>query len=146
LPGADPGQSPGLTVSEMSHSHADAPKMTAYVAEHGEDHGHKEPHAVSLKLLSAVLIALLFLTFLTVAVTWIDLGPANIWIALAIALVKAALVGAFFMHLYWDAPFNGFVLLASFAFVAVFIGLALIDTAEYKPLEDAPPAAVQPAQ
>jgi len=31
-------------------------------------------------------------------------------------------------------------------FLAVFIGLALIDTAEYKPLEDAPPAAVQPAQ
>lgn len=129
----------------MAHAHADAPKNTAYVAEYGEDHGHDEPHAVSLKLLAVVFIALLFLTFITVAVTWIDLGPANIWIALAIALVKAALVGAFFMHLYWDAPFNGFVLLASFAFVAVFIGLALIDTSEYKPLEETPSAVVQPA-
>ena len=119
--------------------------MTAATATTENTHHDDKPHAVPLWLLAGILVALLFLTFITVAVTWVDLGPANIWIALAIALVKAALVGAFFMHLYWDAPFNGFVLLASFAFVAVFIGLALIDTGEYKPLEQAPPAAVSPA-
>lgn len=119
---------------------------TASVSEHGTDHqGHDKPHAVPIWLLAAVLLALLVLTFLTVAVTWVDLGPANIWVALGIAVFKAALVGAFFMHLYWDAPFNGLVLLASFAFVAVFIGLTLIDTGEYKSSEQPPPAAVTPA-
>lgn len=99
---------------------------------------HDEPHAVSLGLLGLVFVALLFFTFITVAVTWVDLGSLNIWIALGIALIKAALVGAFFMHLYWDAPLNGFILLASFGFVAVFIGLSLIDTGEYKPAEVRP--------
>ncbi len=125
----------------MTDTHA----HTAYAAEHPHDTPHDKPHAVPLWLLAAVLLALLFLTFVTVAVTWVDLGPANIWVALAIAVVKAALVGAFFMHLYWDAPFNGFVLLASFAFLAVFIGLALIDSREYRSLENAPPPAVRPA-
>ena len=118
--------------------------MTDAAAHVEEAHHDDTPHAVPLSLLAAVLLALLFLTFITVAVTWVDLGPANIWIALAIAVVKAALVGAFFMHLYWDAPFNGFVLLASFAFVSIFIGLALVDTSEYKPLEN-PPSVIQPA-
>jgi len=124
---------------------------TEYEAEHHHhtpgDHGeaHEQPHAVPLWVLGGVLLVLLVLTFLTVAVTWVDLGSLNIWVALAIAVVKAALVGAFFMHLYWDAPFNGFILLASVCFVAVFIGLSLIDTSEYKPAEQPPSAAITAA-
>jgi len=100
----------------------------------GDDaHGHGVGHVVPIKLLVTVGIALLILTWITVAATYVDLGEANIYIALAIAVVKASLVALFFMHLRWDRPFNGFVFVASVAFVALFIGGALTDTREYAP-------------
>lgn len=43
--------------------------------------------------------ALLVLLVLTVAAGKFDLGPASLLIAMAIAVVKAGLVGMFFMHL-----------------------------------------------
>ena len=96
-------------------------------------HAHDEPHAVPLHVLFAVFVALLVLTFLTVAVTWVDLGAMNLWIALAVAVIKTSLVCLYFMHLRWDAPFNGFVITVSFVFVALFIGFALLDSVEYQP-------------
>ncbi len=91
------------------------------------------PHVVPVPLLLGVFGILLFLTFVTVAVTLIDLGPLNIWIALAIAVVKAAVVALYFMHLRYDRPFHGVILIASLFFVAIFIGLALVDSTTYKP-------------
>ena len=46
-----------------------------------------------------VFATLLTLTLLTVGVAFIDLGPLNIVLALAIAVCKALLVMLFFMHL-----------------------------------------------
>ena len=41
-------------------------------------------------------------------------------------LIKGGLlVVMYFMHLRWDSPFNGIVILAALFFVALFIGLAL---------------------
>lgn len=96
-------------------------------------HGHGVGHVVPIKLLVAVGIALLIFTWLTVAATYIDLKEMNIYIALAIAVIKASLVALFFMHLRWDRPFNAFIFVASVAFVALFIGAALSDTREYAP-------------
>ena len=90
-------------------------------------------HVTSIRLLVAVWIALMIGTWLTVTATYVDLGAVNIWIGLAIATAKALLVGLYFMHLRWDKPFNAFVFLASFAFLALFIGLAMMDTAHYQP-------------
>ena len=59
-----------------------------------------------LWLLAAVFAALLVLTCLTVAVAQVDLGNLNLYLAMAIATLKAALVVLFFMHLFWDRPFN----------------------------------------
>ena len=47
-------------------------------------------HVVPLKVLVTVWAALVALTWLTVAITWFDLGTLNLWAALAIATVKAA--------------------------------------------------------
>ena len=92
---------------------------------------HEElAHPLPMTTLVGVFVLLLVLTFVTVAVTWVDLGQFNIWIALAIAVVKAAFVGLYFMHLRYDAPFNGLVLLISLLFVALFIGGAITDTRE----------------
>ncbi len=91
---------------------------------------HK-PHVVDAKILVGVWIGLLFLTFVTVAVTWVDLGALNIWLALGIATVKASLVAAYFMHLRYDKPFNTLILITSLVFLMLFVGIILLDTGQY---------------
>jgi cytochrome c oxidase subunit 4 len=100
------------------------------MAEHTE-HG---VHIASLRLLVVVLIALMFGTWLTVSATYVDLGALNIWIGLAIATAKAVLVGLYYMHLRWDKPFNAFVFISTFAFLALFVGITLMDSAHYQDL------------
>ena len=90
-------------------------------------------HVAPLPVLVAVLVALLVGTWLTVAATAFDLGPLNIWIGLAIATAKATLVAVYFMHLRWDKPFNTVVFLAALAFLALFIGIAMMDSGQYQP-------------
>jgi len=46
-----------------------------------------------------VFATLLVLTYITTVVAFVDLGPWNVVVALAIAIGKAALVVLFFMHL-----------------------------------------------
>lgn len=98
---------------------------------HGDHHG--VGHVAPLWVLAGVWITLMVLTYITVAVTQYDLGEFNLYIAMAIATVKAALVVFFFMHLFWDRPFNAVVFIISLAGVALFISGAMIDTLEYRP-------------
>lgn len=94
--------------------------------------GTVHPHIMPVWLLASVLGALLALTLLTVAVTYVDLGKLNLWIAIGIATTKAFLVVFFFMHLKYDRLFNGFVFLAALLFLTLFVGLALMDTLAYQ--------------
>ena len=94
---------------------------------------HGVGHIVAIKTLVATGLALLVLTLITVWAAKIDLGDLNIWIALAIAALKATLVVLFFMHLRYDRPFNGIIFVTSLAFVALFISFALTDSKEYAP-------------
>jgi len=94
---------------------------------------HGLGHALPLPVLATVFAALLVLTVVTVAVTWVDLGRWNLWIAMVIATVKGSLVALYFMHLRYDRPINGIVLLTALLFVLLFVGLALTDTLEYAP-------------
>jgi cytochrome c oxidase subunit 4 len=89
-------------------------------------------HIVSTKLYYAIWIALLVLTGVTAGVAFIDLGPFNTIVALTIATLKAVLVVLFFMHLKYDKPFNGLILIVSLALVALFIVIALGDTQHYQ--------------
>jgi cytochrome c oxidase subunit 4 len=89
-------------------------------------------HVVSVRLLGTVLIALLAMTWLTVAVTRFELGNLNLWTAMAIATVKATLVALYFMHLRWERPVNAIFFIGSLLFVAIFVGLALMDTRQYQ--------------
>lgn len=90
-------------------------------------------HVVPPRILLAVWAGLLVLTVATVAATWIDLGAGNLWLAMAIATVKAAMVALWFMHLRYDRLFLGLVFLGALAFVLLFVGLALTDTQAYRP-------------
>lgn len=74
-----------------------------------------------------VLLALLFLTFITVAVSRFDFGSMNMLIAMAIAAVKASLVIAFFMHVKWDTAINKIVFLSSFLFLSLLFVFTLAD-------------------
>jgi len=73
------------------------------------------------------------LTVVTVAVTYVDLGPLNLWMALLIATVKASLVAVFFMHLRYDRPISAIVFVTSLFLVMLFVGIALMDTEQYSP-------------
>lgn len=90
-------------------------------------------HVVPLRLLAAVFVALVILTFITVGVTYVDFGSnINLIVAIGIAAVKAILVGLYFMHLRWDSRFNALVLVASILFVALMISFALFDSFNYR--------------
>ena len=95
--------------------------------------GELHPHIVPLKLLAGVFVSLIALTILTVAVTYVDLGSANLWVALVIAGVKALLVAGIFMHLAFDKGVYSLVFISSILFVVLFIGLTLMDTSAYLP-------------
>ncbi len=99
-----------------------------------DSHSHDDQvgHVAPLRALIGTGLALLVLTWITVAVAAIELGDANIYIARGVAVVKGTLVALFFMHLRWDRPFNGFILVGSICFVALFLALAMTDTAEYQ--------------
>ncbi|RMD60805.1 MAG: hypothetical protein D6824_08915 [Planctomycetota bacterium] len=86
-------------------------------------------HVSSLRLLVSVLVALLALTALTVyTARYVHLGETgNLAAAIAIAMVKAGLVVAFFMHLAHDRPFNGVVLFFTLMAIATFLLFTLID-------------------
>ncbi|MFN0057444.1 MAG: cytochrome C oxidase subunit IV family protein [Planctomycetota bacterium] len=111
----------------MSDSHASHDLQAAPGA-----HEHGVGHVVPVKMLVGVLAALLVLTVVTVGVSYIDLGRMNVVVAMAVATVKAALVALFFMHLYWDKPFNGFLLVGSLFLVAVFLSFCMLDAREYR--------------
>jgi cytochrome c oxidase subunit 4 len=100
------------------------------------DHHENLPafcHPVSVKLLLGVFFALIGLTILTVVASGLGM-PSEIAfpIAMFIATIKAFLVCAFFMHMWWDKSINVVTFLASLLFVALFIGLTKMDTGNYQ--------------
>jgi cytochrome c oxidase subunit 4 len=103
------------------------PTQADTAAAHASDHSGLG-HVVPVWLLAAVFTALIALTGVTVAAAQIDLGNLNLYLALAIAAVKASLVVMFFMHLYWDRPFNSMVFVGCLLFVTLFIGFTLTDS------------------
>lgn len=118
---------------ELTESHTSELVPPAPATRHAIDEHDAVAHPVPLFTLLGVFAALLVLTVLTVAVTNIDLGAANIWLALGIAAAKAALVALYFMHLRWDSPFNGIVLVAALFMVALLLGIVILDSKEYQP-------------
>jgi len=96
----------------------------------GDEHGGA--HVVPLWVLMGVFVVLIALTFLTVAATWVNLGSWNLLLALAIATVKGTLVVLFFMHLWYDRPFNALVFGTALLFLALFLFVTLLDTKQYQ--------------
>ena len=87
----------------------------------------KHHHIIPIQTYLKVFGALMFLTVLTVAVTYIDLGSFNIVLAMLIAIIKSTLVLLFFMHLYYDNKTNLMFFLASILFMIIFITFTYFD-------------------
>lgn len=103
-------------------------------AEHGHA-GHAEgdfAHPFPVWGLIAVFLALVFLTFVTVAQAHFNLGGWDVLLSLFIATIKASLVVLFFMHLAADKPFNAIVFVSSLLFVALFLVGTLTDSQLYR--------------
>ena len=98
-----------------------------------DHHDHASfAHPAPKKLLYAVFFALIFLTILTVVTAGQLPRPFGLWVAMAIATMKAALVMLFFMHMFWDKSFNIIAFLSSLLFAFLFIGMTLMDTGHYQ--------------
>jgi len=88
-----------------------------------------EHHLTPFKVLLGTFLGLIILTVLTVLTAALDLGAANVPIALTIATTKAVLVVLFFMALKYDNQVNTLVLSVGLIMVVVFITFTLFDTA-----------------
>ena len=84
---------------------------------------------LSYRNLLAVLAALLFLTALTIILSWFDFGAFKIWLALLIACSKGALIAMFFMHLKYESPLIKWSFLGVVLIILVLGGLTFLDTA-----------------
>jgi cytochrome c oxidase subunit IV len=108
-------------------------KTTDTCATHPDSHEqHGIEHAVPLSVLIAVFLALIVLTVVTVAASYLPLGDLEIWIAMGVATVKAALVAAYFMHLRYDNPLNAVLFVIGLLFVGLFVGFVLMDAEQYR--------------
>jgi len=80
-----------------------------------------------VRLYVAVFAALVFLTLVTVGVSYVDLGPLSVVVALTIAFTKALLVVVFFMHLRESSGLIWVVAGGGFFWLAILIGLTMSD-------------------
>lgn len=91
-------------------------------------HSHAPTHHVaSLGMYLGVFAALMLLTILTVGVSRVDIGAFNTPLAMAIAIIKAALVILFFMHVIHSTRLTWVVILGSFLWLAVLFVLTFAD-------------------
>ncbi len=98
-----------------------------------DPHDHGLAHTTPVWLLISILMALLFFTVLTVAVTSFDLGSqGNLVVAMVIATIKAGLVATFFMHLAWDKRFHAIGLAGGVLFFILFLSMVVTDRGEYQ--------------
>jgi cytochrome c oxidase subunit IV len=82
----------------------------------------EETHVTDYRIYLWVLLGLLFLTLITITVTWIDLSALTVLIALVIASVKAGIVLTYFMHLKFETTlFRALVIMVLAIYTLVII-------------------------
>ncbi len=82
-------------------------------------------HPVRMYL--TIFAVLIILTFTTVFVAELDLGPWNVFVALAIAAIKATLVILFFMHVMESSSLTKLFVVAGLMWLGLLFGLTFND-------------------
>ena len=91
-------------------------------------HDAHEHHVTPLSTYYLVFGSLIVLTFVTVGVSYLGLPPSiSIIVAMAVASVKATLVGTWFMHLIHETKFNILLFLSSIWFIGAFFLFTSLD-------------------
>ena len=88
------------------------------------EHTH---HIAPKGLYFTIFAALMLLTLLTVGVTYIDLGQANLLVAMGIAVFKASLVILYFMHVRWSQKLVQVTVASGFLFFGILVLFTLGD-------------------
>jgi cytochrome c oxidase subunit IV len=116
-------------------------------SEHAVDDRHGlDTHHVDIdkqvKIYVTVFVALMALTLITVAVSYLHLPPAAaIAVALFVALVKGSLVACYFMHLIAERKLIYAVLAITVAFFIVLLALPVLTHSNGFWIHEAQPAA-----
>ena len=84
-------------------------------------------HIVPPKVYVGIFLSLMVLTAATVGAAYVNLGPFNIVIALAIASLKATLVVLYFMHARYSPKRTQLVIIAAVFWLAIMLALTLSD-------------------
>ena len=84
-------------------------------------------HIVSPKVYVTIFFSLIVLTTATVAAAYVNLGPFNIVVALAIATLKGSLVVLFFMHARYSPGRTHLVIICALFWLAIMLALTLSD-------------------
>jgi len=87
----------------------------------------REHHIVSPRIYLMIFAALLVGTVLTVGASFIEMGPFNPIIALAIAVIKAVLVVLFFMHVKYSTKLTKLTVGAGVFTFLVLVGMTMAD-------------------
>ena len=93
------------------------------------DHHAEGGHVLPLKTYFGIFGALVFLTIVTVAISYMNLGPRALIVAIAVAMVKAGLVIGYFMHLKFESRFYSLVFFGSLIFLSIFFVFTFLDLA-----------------
>ena len=84
-------------------------------------------HIVPKRVYYTIFAILMFCTYLTVQIAFLDLGAMNIVAALVIAIFKATLVVLFFMHVKYSPKLTWAVVIGSIFWLGILLTLTLSD-------------------
>ena len=84
-------------------------------------------HVIPIGVYVGIWAILMFLTGLTVFVSFIELHDWNIVLALVIATIKGTLVVLFFMHLFYSSKLTKVTVIAAIFFLFLLLALSMTD-------------------
>ncbi len=84
-------------------------------------------HIVPVRVYWGVFLTLLVMTVVTTGIAYVDLGPFNLLVAMAIAVFKASLVVLFFMHVKYSTTLTKAVVASGFIFLLVMVFFTMSD-------------------
>ena len=103
--------------------------MSEHYTNHDVDSGHAEgeQHIVGPMTYAIIFGALLVGTALTIGASYLEMGPWNPVVAIAIACAKATLVVLFFMHIKYSSKLMKLTVGAGVFTFLILVGMSLSD-------------------
>lgn len=106
-----------------------------HVNHHHDEVDQGGHHVLPLPVYLSVFASLILLTVITVWVAQFDFGAFNGLVAMAIATLKATLVGMYFMHLKYDNKLYATILVSSVGFLLIMWAFTIFDFITRVPVE-----------